>query len=69
MREQVPLTLRNSKNPHAKLAAKPPTFGALFVRFLEGFDTISSRKQKALLARLARALIRPQAAMFHIVPC
>ena len=29
MRERVP-TLQNSKNPHAKWAAKPSTFGAPF---------------------------------------
>ena len=29
MRQRVP-PLQNSKNPHAKRAAKPPTFGALF---------------------------------------
>ena len=32
MRERVP-SLQSSKNPHAKWAAKPPTFGALFSSF------------------------------------
>ena len=32
MRERVP-PLQNSKNPHAKWAAKPPTFGTLFWSF------------------------------------
>ena len=36
MRERVP-PLQDSKNPHAKWAAKPPTFGALF-RVLEGWN-------------------------------
>ena len=32
MRERV-APFQNSKNPHAKWAAKPPTFGALFSSF------------------------------------
>ena len=35
MRERVPL-FQNSKNPHAKWAAKPPTFGVLFFEFWRG---------------------------------
>ena len=39
MRKRVP-SLQNSKNPHAKWAAKPPNFGALF-RVLERWNSLA----------------------------
>ncbi len=58
MRERVP-PLQNSKNPHAKWAAKPLTFRALFL-VLEGWNSLAHNFCSKVFAKCSLISLRRQ---------
>ena len=58
MRERVP-PLQNSKHPHAKWAAKPPPFGALF-QISEGWNSLAHNLSRGFCKMLTNSFRRQQ---------